>query len=67
MRDDFESKKDILAERVSKALGTPWSLYVDIGPVYSYAMEERTQARDNPGRMLYKSVLPRGRRHDGGI
>jgi len=50
VRDDFESNKPTIEEKLTEMLKTPWTIVVDTAPVLSYAQDG--QAAQNPGRML---------------
>ena len=58
MRDEFESKIPELETRLSKVMGIPWHVKVDVPATYAHA--EDRGAKENPGQMLYKYVNPPG-------
>lgn len=54
VRDDWESKKDSLAQSLSDVLGQPWTLDIDPNQLYAYATEG--YAKECPGSMITQYI-----------
>ncbi|OAQ64907.1 hypothetical protein VFPPC_06097 [Pochonia chlamydosporia 170] len=55
LRDKWEDKKADLEKQLSDALGTPWTIDININQIYPYA-KDGTYAKESPGGLLHDYV-----------